>query len=226
MTIRNSIIQRRGCAAFVILYAAFCGVAGTGQAEPSRYEGFAPSAKELARVQKLTPEHFAETVTIEDDELEPVATFTTLKGYKSGGWRFTDTVRSDNFLRAFVSKRTGAARYQLYETISYTGEWRMFRSANYASPDGPVHANLVVIDRDVSCQYGVCTYKEHVGFDLSEEQLRALAATYVPGASPLWRFRFKARSGLDWEDRMSPAEAAGMLAAVDRWRKDHGKAAQ
>ena len=41
------------------------------------------SAKELARMQSLTPDHFRQTATIVDDALEPIATITTDRGFSS-----------------------------------------------------------------------------------------------------------------------------------------------
>lgn len=64
-----------------------------------------------------------------------------------------------------------------------------------------------------------------VAFALPEQHLTAVAGQYLPGSSPLWRFRFKAQNGLDWEDRMSPAEAAGMVEAARRYRAARGLAA-
>jgi hypothetical protein len=194
---------------------------GSAVSAQTKDERIEPSAKEMVKIQALTPDHFAKSATTEDDDLEPVVTITTLKGYRSNG-RFTDPVRSDNFLRAFISKRTGEVRYQLYQTVSYNFKWRYFTSVNFATPSGPQSAKLDVIEREVvSCMGGICSYRETIGFDLSEDRLKEIAATYLPQNAPLWRFRFKADNGIDWEDRMSPAEAAGLLAAVRDYRSRH-----
>lgn len=63
---------------------------------------------------------------------------------------------------------------------------------------------------------------EVVAFDVPETFLRNLAQR--AGERPVrpWRFRLKAKNGLDWTDDMAPAEAAGLLLAVDRYRSGHG----
>ncbi|WP_147121214.1 hypothetical protein [Flavisphingopyxis soli] len=181
-----------------------------------------PSAKQMQQLQALTPEGARHALTISDDELETVVNITSEKVWKSRG-KFTDKVRSDNFLRAFIDKSSGAVRYQLYQEITYSGEWRRITTVNYATPNGPVSAPVVSIAKDViTCDYGLCVYREAVGFDIPAKQLEAIAASYAPGQSRLWRFRFKGQSGLDWEDRLAPAEAAGVLLAVRAYRAEQG----
>ncbi|MEZ5687871.1 MAG: hypothetical protein R3E21_03645 [Caenibius sp.] len=174
-------------------------------------------ARRLEQFARLTPEHFARTSKIEDDGLEVVATIHTRDGYTFKGG-LTDRMRADTFLRAFVDKRSGSATYQLYAQLSYSGEWRTFSSALYATSQGPVSVPLTVIDRDVDCHYGTCVFTEHVTFPLPEEIVRELAGQADEHTVKPWRFRFKARSGLDWTDDMTPAEAAGLLLAVERYR--------
>jgi len=185
------------------------------------YEVIEPSAKQMQQLQALTPEAAQRAITISDDDLETVATITSEKVWKSRG-KFTDRVRSDNFLRAFIVKASGKVRYQLYQEITYSGEWRQFTSVNYATPDGPASVPVVSISKDVvTCSSGLCVYREVVGFDIPAEQLAAIAESYQPGQSKLWRFRFKGQGGLDWEDRLAPAEAAGLLLAVREYLAEH-----
>jgi hypothetical protein len=60
-----------------------------------------------------------------------------------------------------------------------------------------------------------------LGFEVDEPTLRSIASQYVAGRSPYWRFRFRGRAGIDWNDRMMPAEVAGLLGAVDAYRRSH-----
>ncbi|MGN6357709.1 MAG: hypothetical protein ACTHLU_09550 [Novosphingobium sp.] len=181
-----------------------------------------PSEKQLKMVAALTPETVANGAKITDDSLETTATITTFDAYRSNGG-FTDPVRSDNFLRAFVDKRTGSVRYQVYQNITYNWDWRHFTYVNYASGTGVEEEELTNIARDVvACAPGICTYREVVGFSVGEEELRKIAGQYLPGRAAFWRFRFKARNGIDWEDRVSAAEVSGLLIAVDRFRAARG----
>ncbi len=210
------------CGVWLVVTVAL-GVMGAdaAAADKTRYERVEPSEKDMRRLQALTPEDFARTVDIEDDDLETVAVITTLPGYKPKG-RFTDPVKADNFLRAMIDKRSGAIRYQLYESVLYLWQWRHFRSATYASPEGPKDVELKIINTSVDCSMGGCVYNEEVGIPMTEDQLEQIASTYAPGSSPMWRFRLQAKSGMDWQDQLAPAEAAGLLIAVNKWRADHG----
>ncbi len=207
---------------YAILSACLAGVVIAAAPQPAQAQVWTEwsdkqQAKRIEQFAKLSPEHFARTSETQDDELEVLATIHTRDGYAFKG-SFTDRMRADTFLRALIEKRSGAASYQLYARLSYSGEWRTFTSARYATSQGPVSAPLTAIDRDVSCQYGVCVYTEHVAFEVSEDFLRQLAERASERPVRPWRFRFKARSGLDWTDDMAPAEAAGLLLAVDRYR--------
>jgi hypothetical protein len=207
----------------MLLAIVFLGTAVTAEAQ-RRDEVIEPSAKDMARMQQLTPEGVAAIVTIRDDELETVATLDTSRAFSSRG-RFTDRVRSDVFLRALVDKGSGKIIYQVYENVSYSGDWRNFSSVNIATSEGPLSVPLQNISsRVLTCAYGLCAREDHLAFVVPETVLRSIAATYRPGASLAWRFRFKAQNGVDWEDRIMPAEIAGLLIAVDRFRS--GRPAQ
>ena len=187
----------------------------------TKEEVIEPNEKQMAMLQALTPQGVADLAVVEGDELEPSVTITTEKAYKSRG-AFTDRVRSDNFLRAFITKRTGAARYQLYQTVTYGTEWRNFNAAVFSVDGEAKAAEVVPIAREIlTCAMSACVYIETVAFNLDERTLEKIASLYVAGRSPLWRFRFKAKNGVNWEDRIAPAEAAGMLEAVRRYRANH-----
>ncbi|MBC2667197.1 hypothetical protein H7F51_16880 [Novosphingobium flavum] len=195
--------------------AAAAGLLASGVAAQSKEERIEPSPAQLAKLNALTPEGVAALVTVKGDELEPVTVLTTAEAWKSKG-AFTDPVRSDAMLRAFISTRTGEVRWQVYEEVSYNYAYRMFRQAVYATAAGAQSAAVTELAHEVlGCFGGTCSYRDTLGFDLPEAAVREIAAQYHPGGSPLWRFRFKAQSGLDWEDRIAPAEAAGLLLAVE-----------
>lgn len=186
-------------------------------AQTSAEERIEPREKQLAILRSLTPLHFAQTSAVHDDDLETTAVITTQPGYRDRGG-FTDRVRSDNFLRAFIDKRTRSVRFQVYQTLTYSGSWRQFRSVNYATSKGPVSAPVDELAHDIEgCYSGLCSFTDTLGFDVPESTLRALADQYVTGKSPFWRFRFQAKNGVNWEDRMLPAEAAGLLMKVDAY---------
>ena len=180
--------------------------------------------KRLQEVRQLSAEAVAGSIEIADDDLEIVATLTTANGFlpKRGGG-LLDTLTSDNMLRAMVGKSDGRTSWQLYQTMRYSeSDWRHFTSVNYETPGGPRHAEITVIDTDVTCRYGLCTYQEIVGFNLDEALLESIVVQGAGKPDAVWRFRFNARSGLHWTDDMPVTEIAGALMAVKRYRQQKG----
>jgi len=176
-------------------------------------------AKKLA---KLSPQHFAETATVQDDDLETIATITTSDGFI---WRggFTSRVKADNFLRAFVDKKSGEALWQLYQTVNYNVDWRRFTSVNVKFPQGLERRDIDIISRDVvSCAYGTCAYRETIAFSLEEEELRSLLSSTTDPKTAFFRFKFNAQNSLDWTDDISLMEIQGALMAVDNYRQEKG----
>lgn len=188
---------------------------------------FSGCATREAELVNLSKEHFRDTATIKDDSLDTVAIISTVKGFQERQG-LVGVVWDDNFLRAFVDKKTGLTRIQLYQIIYYQGDsWRFYHTINYESPEGPQARPLVIIDRDVNCKfsrYGGCMYAEHVGLEVDEQFLRLIAAGYQPGQRTAWKFKFIAKSGNEYKDGLLPAEVAGFLDALDAYRGRNGLA--
>lgn len=173
----------------------------------------------------MTPEQVASKVAVYDDDLERVATLNTQAAFKIKVALFGD-VPVDNFLRAFVDKKTGAVSYQLYESVMYNAPaWRFYSWANYPTSQGVQTVDLTVINRTVgSCgTYSGCTYVEDVAFDLSPGLVAALASLYHPAPEPIvWKYKLKASAGEDLIDAINTAEVAGLVSAVAKYKAAHG----
>lgn len=181
--------------------------------------------KQLQRLLAMTPAEFEKAAAVKDDALEVQATITTQPAFRETRG-LLKIVWNDNFLRAFIDKKTGKATYQLYQRITYNApSWKFYKLANYETPTGPESVEVMELGRDVDCSssrlMGGCTYTETIAVPVKEELLRTIAGLYVPNQQDAWRFRFKAQSGEDFNDGMMPAEVAGMLAAVDGYRSAH-----
>lgn len=176
---------------------------------------------QLEEALALTKEHFFSTASVQDDSLETTARVTTVNGFQEKRG-LLGMVWDDNFMRAFVNKKTGATSYQVYQVIVYQApSWRFYNSVNFETADGPKSVAATIIDRDVSCRasrYSGCTYYEHVAFDVDEELLRKISSAYSPGQRIAWKFRFKSKAGVDHNDGMLLAEVAGFLDRVDSYR--------
>lgn len=161
---------------------------------------------------RMTPADFARTVSSKDDALETQAEFDTYKGWLERP--------SDVFLRAYVDKATGAVTYQLYATVAFDRDWRFYDRINYELPGGQVGSGEVErVNSNVYCGAYGCNFVEEVVFDVPEALMRALASTYQPGSNASWHFKIKCRfADADYQNGIVPAEAAGLLSAVDTYR--------
>jgi hypothetical protein len=171
----------------------------------------------------LSMEHFRDTATLKDDALDTTATITTEPGFVEHHGLLR-VVSDDGFLRGFIDKKTGAKTLQVYEFITYYGDWRSYNTANYQTPDGPKSVPAIPIAKEVvDCSGGVskCTVVEHVAFIVDESLLRQIAAGYVPGKPAVWLYKLIAQAGPDFEDGFSNAEVAGFLAKVDAYTAAH-----
>ena len=185
--------------------------------------------KQFKRYMALTPQHFVETATLIDDRMETTAVITTQNGFqiKQG---LLKRVNNDGFFRAFIAKKTGKTRYQLYHTLTYVGEWVYFEQVNYEDVSEVQSKPLDVVSREVGycSQILGCFKNETVAFDVEEETLRRVAASYDPSGKGTsgWLYRLKAKNGVNRDEGMSPAEAAGILSAVDSHKTKLGLALQ
>lgn len=178
-------------------------------------------ARELAA---MTPAQFEAAADVKDDAVDTVATITT-----EHGWQLHQgllgVVNEDNFFRVFIDKKTGNARFQVYHRVHYVDRRRAsFETVNYETPDGPASAALTIIfhtRNDCRTAFG-CPFDEVFGFDIDEALLRTLAAKYAPAQIAVWKYRLKGRSGAQRDSFFTAAEIAGILAAVDRYRANHG----
>lgn len=188
-------------------------------AAPAIAESRADKAVKVALA--LTPEHFRTTANVSDDSLDTTATISTEPGFQEKRGMLNE-VSDDNFLRAFINKKSGATEFQIYQRITYDGASRYYQQVNYETPDGPKEVAVTIIAHNViGCgRYG-CTQEESFGFSVPEALLRTIASSYRPGVVTPWRFRYKAEAAEDWQDGMLPAEIVGMLQRVDQYKKEH-----
>lgn len=182
--------------------------------------------KQLRKILQMSVEDISRKISVSDDELDTVAKLTSqpIFQHKKG---LLGIVWEDNFLRAFIDKKTGNSTFQIYQSISYQGDWRWYNRVNYSTPNGPVSTELTPIASDVlSCSgsrySGGCRMIEEFGFEVPESLLRTIANGYQPGQVAAWRFKYKAKSFGDWQDGILPLEVAGFMKAVDKFREERG----
>jgi hypothetical protein len=175
------------------------------------------------KVYGLTPERVRAAALVEDDALEHATTISTKPAYDRFNRSLETVALADNHLRAVIDRRTGATRYEVHQFTRYWGPRRDYSLAHYESVDGlktvkPLHSR----DGTDTCPNeetnGLCSFSKNVAFEVDEATIRRLAASYTPGAKTSWAFKLKDSAGGDVRDALVPAEAAGLLQAVDAYR--------
>lgn len=175
---------------------------------------------QLQKALSFDVKHFKENIVLKDDDLDLVAKFSTVNGFREKRG-LLGIVWDDNFLRGFVDKKTGERAYQVYNVIYYyDSNWRDYFQVNYETPNGPNSKPLYKIGHDVDCSSHDllgCRYEEHVAFDVEEEVLRRVATEYVPGRRRAWRYKLIPMSGEDYQDGILPAEVAAIVEIMDEY---------
>lgn len=173
----------------------------------------------------LDKAHFKQTMIVKNDSLDTVAKFSTVSGFKEKRG-LLGIVWDDNFIRAFVDKKTGLTTFQVYNSIYYKGSgWKFYNRVNYETPSGPKSTKVTVITRDVDCtgsRYGGCTHNEHVAFSVDYALLCTIASKYGPGVRAVWKYKIIPKAGDDYKDGLLPAEIAALVEMVNEYKKSKG----
>lgn len=176
-----------------------------------------------ASLARLSPADFARQVRVVDNPREPKVILSTFEGYTRS--RALKGARADDVhLRALVDRRTGRVSWQVWHDLVYVGGPRDLTTMQYRADGGVRQSKAVIVEHGVEgCPptdgVGSCNQMLRVAFELPERTVREIAAAYRPGARDPWRVRFKDASGRDVIGGLAPAEAAGLLSAVEAWQR-------
>jgi hypothetical protein len=177
------------------------------------------------RVAALPAEHFARAVKVNDDQLEPYVSFTSRAAHKRHHVLGAGT-QGDVHLTAHLDRETGTVSYRVWHDITNTDAPRELTRVHYRA-GGKVAQTQLSFARhwDSNCvpreTGGQCDQRIRVAFDLPEAVVRDIAASHEQGSRQGWAFRYKDAHGSDLDAVLPPAEAAGLVSAIDRWRAGH-----
>jgi hypothetical protein len=184
--------------AYSLLFLAACqmGTDASAEIDLSLYMTRPPKQieKRNAVLATLTPSNIADGVKLEDDGMEAFAKMSTLNTFAfKAGW--ADRVEADNFFRAFIDRKTGKATYQLYQTIIYTDEYRIYDAANVLMPSGLVTKDLRKLGSEIIyCGAGLtCRREETIAIDLDDDEMQMLQRStqwrlfaFASNRTPAW----------------------------------------
>ena len=174
--------------------------------------------KEKDRALALGVGHFREKVVVKDDSLEQVATFDTSNGFVKKRPLLSGEMKEE-YLRGFLDKKTRKQNYQVYVVMLHQSvDWYRPTHANFCSPLQTTKTKRTYSKK--SCKdsryTGKCFYHEEVVFPVSGAELRRVQKAYAAqGASAIWPFRLKTKSGKDYTASIPSAEVAALLKTMD-----------
>lgn len=183
-----------------------------------------PAAKLSSGSGAMTPAAFSAATTVRHDPLARTSTFSTEAGLVPSRLSPIRHLLSDNHLRAVVDWRTGARRYEVHQRIFYWGaharDRRDYGAASYQSAGTTRVGGLIMArDGDSFCpnedNWGPCALTRQIVFALSEDEVRAIAERGRTDMPEPWTYRIAEQGGRDWTGTILPAEAAGLLLAID-----------
>lgn len=172
---------------------------------------------------QLSPNDFASRVRIVDDPRKSMIVLSSRDGYTRS--RSIGGARADDvYLEALIDRETGHVSWQVWHELS-TGGQRKLGSVEYTDAGGRVEQSgfLAMESRLDQCPptdgVGSCNHVVRVAFELPDRTIREIAGTYRPGERTSWPVRFREAGGRDITSGLAPAEAAGLLLALERWRQ-------
>lgn len=169
----------------------------------------------------LSPADFAREIDVVDDPLEPAVVLSTHQGYARGR-AIKGAHANDVHLRALVDRASGRVTWQVWhELITVRGHKQVtavhFLAGGNLRQVAPFAVDHWLDQCPATDAVGSCNQFTRVGFELTEDMVREIATAYAAGSREPWRLRFKVESGRDVTGGLAPAEAAGLLQAVEAW---------
>lgn len=195
----------------------------TAFALPGAASAYEQLPSSLAR---LTPSDVEGKVRVSDDPLEHNVVLSTREAWKRGQ-SVEGAHATDVHLRAVVNRDTGRISWQVWHDLTYPGAQRDLVAVNYLAGGTLSQTPLIVEEHWTdNCPgtdgTGSCNQFTRLAFEVPEAVIREIADSYRSGSRTPWRLRFKDANGGAITSGIAPAEAAGLVRAIERWRQ--GKA--
>lgn len=168
----------------------------------------------------LSPADFAAQVDIAHERGAIV--FSTREGYTRA--RAVQGAHVDEVhLRAVVDRGNGRVAWQVWHDLIAVRGHKQVVAVEYQAGGERRTAQPITVDHSLGqCPptdgVGFCNKVTRVGFELPEQAVREMAASYAAGSRVPWRLHFREAGGKHVISGIAPAEAAGLIAALEAWR--------
>ncbi|CDO36954.1 MULTISPECIES: hypothetical protein [Novosphingobium] len=173
---------------------------------------------------QLTPDEVRERVEVHDDPATPHVVVSTREAWDRGR-SIGGAHARDVHLRALVDRQSGAVRWQVWHELVHPGPAPRVVGVKYEAGGQIAQADLLVTDQwkedcpSVDAIHRECNRHTRLVFELPENVVSEIAEGYRPQSRSPWQLKFKAEDGKSIRGGLAPAEAAGLLHAVETVRQ-------
>jgi hypothetical protein len=173
----------------------------------------------------LTPVEVVERIHVDDGSQEPHIVVSTENAWDRG--RGIDGAHADDVhLRALVDRKDGSVRWQVWHDLIRYGTMPDIVGVDYRAAGRLQQTGLVMAEHRFDDCPGVdalmrsCNRHSRFVFEVPQQVVEEIAATYRPGNRAPWPLHFTDENGGAIGGGLAPAEAAGLLQAVDEIRRE------
>lgn len=192
------------------------------------WAGAAAAYDQLPRsLARMTPTEVAERIHIDDDALEPYIVVSTEPAWDRGR-RIEGAHATDVHMRALIDRHSGAVRWQVWHDLIYRGEQSDVVGVSYRAGGRLEQTGLVRTEQWYDDCPGTdaapvsCSKHTRFVFEIPGTVVEEIAGAYRPESRAPWRLSFRDEHGSAITGGLAPAEAAGLLQAVERVRAQTG----
>jgi hypothetical protein len=171
----------------------------------------------------LSPADFLGQVRVVENPAAGIVVLSTREGYTRG--RVIQGLHVDDVhLRAVVDRASGRVAWQVWHDLITVSRHQDVVAVSYMSGGALRSTSPIAVERSLGqCPptdgAGFCNRITRIGFELPEDAVRELAASYEARSRTPWRVYFRDGSGTVVTSGLAPAEAAGLISALDAWRR-------
>lgn len=177
-----------------------------------------------AALAQLTPDEVREQVKVHDDPATPHVVVSTREAWDRGR-SIGGAHARDVHLRALVDRQSGAVRWQVWHELVHPGPTPRVVGVNYEAGGQTAQADLLFAEQwkegcpSVDAIHRACNRHTRLVFELPEQVVSEIAESYTPESRRPWQLKFRAENGKSISGGLAPAEAAGLLDAVETVRQ-------
>jgi len=169
----------------------------------------------------LDKTYFKNKLVTEVDDKTGLTKISTINGFHKKPRNKTQTW-ANNFITAFIDKKTGKTSYQINSLVQYKDhDKHLYKEVSYNTGTESKTKEASILKHDISClgsAYSGCIHTEHVAFSIDSTLIENISASYTEGANNKWGYKLSPRKGRDYFAHLFIAEIAALTEAAQEYK--------